>query len=94
MSTIPNLAYPPSMTEAPATKDLKSDALPPKPTYINIKLCDNGWLVGVHYHPEALPHNNYGCAPKEEYVFNSVKALAEGLSLVAMGERVPANLKA
>ena len=86
MSNIPNL------TEAAVNHDLKSDVPPQKPTYLHVKLCDNGWLVGVHYAPN---RDTYECAPpSEQYVFNNVKSLAEGLALVAMGKKVPANLTA
>lgn len=71
------------------TADENQKVAPPrKPVNIQISLCDNGWLVGVHYcdvrraawECESLPH------PSRTYVFNTAEALSHGIKNLVEGK--------
>ncbi len=62
-----------------------------KPVSIQISLCDNGWLVGVHYiayRGGAWECGAVGANPNKTFVFNTPEALSKGIKNLVQGKGV------
>src|SRR5688572_15120809 len=64
-----------------AVEDNRKECPLAKPCNIQIKLCDNGWLVGVHTNGRM----DYSCGPNKEFVFRTAHDLGRGIELVSQG---------